>query len=97
MREAQIYARHRTHGGVRACTLCMRVRIGLRVYESTFSLNMRVYACICVCVPENVEFSNANFSCINDVVLGEAFFCSSQIRQPHTRDPRPKKSSRVQS
>ena len=30
--------------------------------------------------------------------LGEAFFCFSQIRQPHTRDLRPKKkSSRAQS
>ena len=30
--------------------------------------------------------------------LGEVFFCFSQIRQPHTRDQRPKKkSSRAQS
>ena len=32
------------------------------------------------------------------IQLGEAFFCFSQIRQPHTRDQRPKKkSSRAQS
>ena len=46
--------RHNSHGGgVCACSLCMRARSCVRVYEATYSLSvqcMRVCTCVCVYV-----------------------------------------------